>query len=431
MNTTSKSAAFWRCESDDCNPNARAESVTRGADTSDADSDTADPKEQTRKYIAVALQQLQGSISRETAEILVRALHRARLQKEPHDKAETLRGALTGNCGNALPTLRVAHQHKAALLEPAFPSLPDELTPCILDHLGARELARVACACRSWRLEAIRIAEHRLRSRRPLGQVRSGINWARALAAEEALFAAVGPRPKHAWWREWAPMRVEEVLLTGQPQRYAHAALYEPRGAMSVMSMLCRYAGGLSWMFDAGWALHQAAACLLIGTFGTAAIGLHLRCGSAKYAASTYAYCDALSARAWSLAAAAPLTYSAIDGVFGLGTTDTVWLMLEDEEVEKGMQFQTSAAVMASVEPVGMQEPQEPTVANAPPLVCFHSELAANGMLRSLLQVSPTNYQLPPLAQITVLYTQAAGEWQAFGRTMRRRCVHVSVSVPY
>jgi len=282
-------------------------------------------------YTAAALQLLQGSLSTGSAEGLVSALQRAQSETCAQQKTSTLRGALGALLEQRQRGAWRTRERKAAHRESAFTTLPEELATCILRQLSAKDLARASGTCRSWRAESTRVAEEKLRACRHGGPSLDGLNWLRALAAEEALASAVGPRPKHAWWTEWAPMRVEEVLLTAQPERFAHAPLYERKGPMSVMAMLCRYAGGLSWMFDCGWPLHQAAACLLIGTFGTAALGMHLRSGSSRYAASTYAYCDALLARASTLRCAAPLTFASVDGLFGLGSTDPAWLALNDE----------------------------------------------------------------------------------------------------
>mmetsp|Transcript_21572 Transcript_21572/g.35606 ORF Transcript_21572/g.35606 Transcript_21572/m.35606 type:complete len:457 (+) Transcript_21572:39-1409(+) len=332
---------------------------------------------------------------------------------------------------------------KIAYIAAAIPSLPEDLSPNVLQNLCATDLGAASCVCTAWRRDALLVAKGLLCARRSL-PAGDPPNWIRALTSEEILEAAVGRRPlQRPWWREWEAMKMEEIQLSGQDPRHANLAFFQPGGPMSVAAVLRHNAVRLSWMLDCGWPLTQAAACLLIGIHGTAALGTAIREGSSRFAASTYAYSDALFSRAWKLKAAVPPCYASMGGMFGLVATDEAWRLLLSADVRIGFQLRTNSALIAMDNHLDEQGPIAPPshmtrsvstpvrhVSNDP-LVCFRSELTRDGKLRSLVQTSPTCYELPPLATLTLERIQQPGQWQACGGTMWRKCFVVSMCMPY
>lgn len=344
---------------------------------------------------------------------------------------------------------------------PATPSglfglLPHEMTLDVLRHLGGADLGALSGTCRAMRANAATTAERLVRAMRrslpdPAGSAAVPC-WPRALVAAERLEVAVGPCPSHPWWREWAPMRVDEVrLLEG---RRIEELAFMPGGALSIASLVQRYRHGLTWMLQAGWPLAHATRCMLLSAYCSSAMGASVREGSPRYAASTHALASTLQQRAWCITAAAPKTYASIDGTFGLCKSDPAWLALLDPDLAAsfvGRSFVTSAPIQASADPTTLPAVPSATsgggggfpetvplhrlssaafeLRHGGGLVCFRSEHKPGANLLGLVQTSPTGYQLPPLATVTLEGVEQPGAWEVNGCVVWRRLFTVRVSV--
>lgn len=345
--------------------------------------------------------------------------------------------------------------------------LPEELTALIVVRLDGRSLGVLGSVCHSLRTLAWAAAQDAMRRLQPdlfrrkegagLGSapVRSAAaadegsaepHWARSLHAIELLQAAVGPRPTHPWWQEWAAMRMEEARITSHHGVVvvADVASYLPGGERSIGSLLRQYAGGLSWMLDAGWPLTHAASTMLLLACGSSAIGYSIRQRTPQFAASAHMLADALRQRAWSISTSVPPTYASIEGVFGLASADPGWSELLRADVTLGYSFVTTAPVQASLNPTRLPESEgyiEPVhrIGSAAcelrvggPLVCFLSDWGGRGdNLRTLVQTSPIGFALPPIATITLVAVHEPGTWQSDGQVMWRRRFCVRMRCPY
>jgi hypothetical protein len=331
-------------------------------------------------------------------------------------------------------------------------AMPHEILLIILSHLDALTLGHCICTCRSLNKECLAIAEMHVLARPhllPKARVTSSSSlpcWPRALFALERLEAAVGPMPaSRSWWHEWEPLRMLEVKLT-LPQSAAQQLTsdrFRPGGDKAVLPLLRHYASGLSWMLHAGWPICDAAAVMLLSAYGPAAMGHAVRERSPVLAASAHMLSSALFSRAWQISSPAPLTYASIHGCFGLLVSDPVWASLLSPEAEPGLKFTTSGPLLAND---AMNMPDEKPGVQVPvfrlasagcelrdgePVVCFRSEYRTGGMLRTLIQTSPTGYALPPLVDVEVEAIHESGSWLVLGMPVRRKVFIVTVSMPY
>uniref|UniRef100_A0A7S2MEP6 RING-type E3 ubiquitin transferase n=1 Tax=Haptolina brevifila TaxID=156173 RepID=A0A7S2MEP6_9EUKA len=207
-------------------------------------------------------------------------------------------------------------------------------------------------------------------------------------------------------------------------------------------------------MMDAGWPPLSASIVQLLLGFGAAAIGRSIHQRSAELSASTHALTNALRVRAWAISTPAPPTYASLRGSFGLATADPAWeQLLNQEGVQIGHSFVTSAPIQASIHPTRLPElinegPVHRIISATcelrlgAPIVRFESEDSEpSDVLRTFIQTSPIGYALPPLATITLLAILEPGtfaltpcctrtEPEPGGLVDRRRCFCVSVSVP-
>jgi hypothetical protein len=355
----------------------------------------------------------------------------------------------------SLPRLETGNEAAAASSLPAAPSscllrLPEDVCALIVARLDGRSLGALSGVCHPLRSLAQAAAEAAMRELQPnlFREAITGLRWAessllaRSLHAIELLQAAVGPRPARPWWQEWAELRMEEARITSQQgvAVVADVSSYQPGGERSIGALLRQYAGGLSWMLDAGWPLTHAASTMLLLACGSSAIGMSIRQGTPTFAASAHALADALRMRAWSISTSVPPTYASIEGVFGLSSADPGWNQLLRPDVRVGFSFVTTAPVQASVNPTRLPESDEylepvHRIGSAAcelrvggPLVCFLSDWGGRGdSLRTLVQTSPIGFALPPIVRITLVAVHEPATWVSEGQLMWRRrfCVRV------
>jgi len=345
------------------------------------------------------------------------------------------------------PNSRQRLADESSPLTPLSPSccqllaLPEDVQPEILNQLGGCTLGALSGTCRAFRLSARAHAAELLRADQPslfrgvAVAERSHARWPRALHSLEMLEQKVGPRPgSRRWADEWPALRAADselslgVIVDQRP--------FAPGGEGCIRAMLRHNAAGVSWMIDAGWSLLHASTCMALLAGGSVAIGHSIRERSCAFAASAHGLCDVLRQRACAISTAAPPTYASMDGPFGLAVADPGWLALLQRDTAPGCTFVTSAPLQAYLNPRG--QPHEGTDETAllephGPVVLFVSARSGQGdVLRTLLQISPVSFALPPLATVTLVGTTAAGDLHddTFGPIMRQ-CICVRVGVPY
>ena len=255
-----------------------------------------------------------------------------------------------------------------------------------------------------------------------------------AVMAASWIERVVGSKPERTWLEEWPAMRVEEMLLTGQHRGETPKWVAENAPPSRFLKFSAQ---AVKWKRSAGWSEEDADAETAISSNGHAAIGAAVRDRSDRYAASTYAACEALLTAARMMEAPEPPTFRHLHGLMSLTTTDAAWRSLPDAEV--GHSFVTSTIAFASDHSDSLTEtgycvpvidtdgkltyrPQDSDV------VCFVSAPPDGRGFHSLVQVSPSGYHLPPMTTVTLQKVESPGSWQAYGRRIRRRLFTVSVA---
>ena len=91
---------------------------------------------------------------------------------------------------------------------------------------------------------------------------------------------------------------------------------------------------------------------------------------------------------------------------------------------EKGYKIPNSRAEL---------EAQKQGVRDSRRLVCFISEAPRSGgdVQRTVLQIGPAAYALPPLTTVTLVASLEPGQWSFEGEHVLRRCLCVRVRGPY
>jgi hypothetical protein len=320
-------------------------------------------------------------------------------------------------------------------------ALPDDLMASIVAHLYGRTIGGLALTCSvlydrvaSHAAAVVSASRHELAS--IVGaQARPAPLWLRAHAATSELETRIGPR--HAtrpWWAEYVPLMTAE---SASHEQTVDVRTYMRGGHHSLSALLRRHARSLAWMVDAGWPPSHAAPVMVLCSCAAAAIGGAIRQRSPAYTASVHAVCEALRARAHAVSTAAPLTYAAIDGRYGLAAADPAWLALTSLHALPGTSIVTSSPLLASVHATQLPDPacSGPTQRLASAalgsldagscLVVFVSEArrSVGDALRSLLQIAPEAYALPPHTTVTLLASFPPGAWC---KQAQRRCLCVS-----
>ena len=342
--------------------------------------------------------------------------------------------------------------------------LPDELQGRILYFLCAAEMGRAATVSTLWAALADYIAEHRacellsVPRRMPSDSVRP--SWLRALATCEALIAGVGEKPVRGWRSEWVPLHLESLRLrsvrNGREEdfklivsKYGIDLItqeWQPNGRHCIERELNDVSVSVAWKVSQGWPQEQAEAYTLIASHFKAALGLALRSGSAAYAASTHLLCTTLSDRAWQLQAPAPDCFKDLGGSYGLCQHDPAWEVLRTVEPPSlGTALRTSAMLEASASPSCLSPDGFCTPVNIAghveyqqqdsDIVCFHSLPCSSRGFHSLVPTAQTEdeveYDLPPLSTVTLQRVEGPGTWQAFGITVNRRLLVVTVQYAF
>eukprot|EP00747_Dinoflagellata_sp_TGD_P214547 gnl/TRDRNA2_/TRDRNA2_87389_c0_seq1.p1 gnl/TRDRNA2_/TRDRNA2_87389_c0~~gnl/TRDRNA2_/TRDRNA2_87389_c0_seq1.p1 ORF type:complete len:334 (-),score=63.24 gnl/TRDRNA2_/TRDRNA2_87389_c0_seq1:58-1059(-) len=250
--------------------------------------------------------------------------------------------------------------------------------------------------------------------------------------------------PRQRTWRdEWVEVRTEELRLQGQ-EYLAKAEHFEPGGPGCVEQMLQHLAKYIQWQVDAGWERKQAEAYTLLAACGRAALARALRDKSDVYACSQKLIVEVLKERAGCLSEPAPPAYRNLTGKFGLASEDPLWELLmrvgADGTIDGSAPCFTTSAIVAGYTGLAyfpndlgfyvgvnrggkvVYEMQDSDI------VCFQSSLDDSDGFHSLIQAAEGTYDLPPLATVKLESVQASGQWEAYGKQIKRRLFTVSVT---
>lgn len=287
----------------------------------------------------------------------------------------------------------------------------------ILDRLDATGLVKCLRTCRGWARSAVRSARGRLT---PVTFDQTYLPkhcWVRSLKAYEELCAAVGPMPARTWRDEWPGLEY---------QREFHLTASTPEISLRYVLPSAEFKYGVGWPTDI------AQGHTLIMTKFKAVLGDGIKKRSEQFAASSHLVASALRCRACTEEVAPP-AYNDLDGPYGLRRADSGWAAIASAQV--GYTFKTKTPLEASACGACMKEhgfcapiidvkgrsddvqyqPQDSDV------VCFLSRPADGAGFHSLVRTAKTRherqYDLPPLATITLLKVEEPNTWlTAFAR---------------
>lgn len=268
----------------------------------------------------------------------------------------------------------------------------------------------------------------------------------RAVHTYERLELAIGKVPAQRTWRtEWNGLCWLQALKD-EPEATRDAAqmwgnLLGVPTMVTIEETLPNYATEIGWLLARGWSREAAECHTLLFNVCRGAIGEALRLGDRRCVASVYAQLRALGARTAELETVAPTVYCNLNQTWGLVETDEAWQTLLRSDVPIGHRFVTyavaggeTAGPLTFPDGRGVRVPihyPDPTGTiyelQQSPIVAFVSRPSNAVALRSLVQSTPTGFDLPPLATVELVHVAAPGEWRANGRRIRQRCFTVHV----
>lgn len=331
--------------------------------------------------------------------------------------------------------------------------LPEVVIEEVLEYATASDLARAGEASAWFRRSTAKVVVRRL-GRWPHA-ARAGC---RALRSLERLERRVGARaPGSAWRDDWVGLQYAKVRrsLAGQP--YARAYLERMHELRDELAAHWRAGGehapdasveyvrsSVEWKVSRGWPRDLAEGYTLTMTNFKAVLGDAFERRSREFAASAHLLVRAFALRA-PLEAVAPECYNDLDGTYGLRRHDAAWAALSPD-APLGTTFETRAPLEASASPsclteegfrapvinVGesdaiVYEPQDSDI------IEFNSRPTDGRGFHSLVRTAETaaeaQYDLPPLARVTLVGIEEPGAWVAFGTVApNRRLYRVEIT---
>mmetsp|Transcript_770 Transcript_770/g.2198 ORF Transcript_770/g.2198 Transcript_770/m.2198 type:complete len:329 (+) Transcript_770:46-1032(+) len=314
--------------------------------------------------------------------------------------------------------------------------VPNACRSEIFEYLDAVELVRVVLAWQDWADTAVEAAkQNALRRIRPEEAQLAGpsTSWLRVLRIWERLALRVGaPDPNRTWREEWPDLeqKRDRDVVPGK----------EPTPEQSL-----RYVrASADWKVVEGWPDNVAVGHTLIMTKFKQVLGNSIRDHSPRFAASCHLVAAALSFRA-SCEPVAPPAYNDLTGPYGLGRADDTWLAIVGAPL--GFSFETTTPLEASAStkcltargfcaPVIDVKGNSTDVQYHPmvdsDIVCFESREPDGHGFHSLVRTAHTQhelqYDLPPLARVTLVRVDQPGRWSAFGLQPAKTLYSVHVS---
>ena len=313
--------------------------------------------------------------------------------------------------------------------------IPNACRREIFEYLTALEMAAGVMTTKDWGETLLEVGKQRVMERfdeTSRGMVASDQRpWLRVLRFEERLAKKIGT-PTKSWRDEWTDLeRQREFVLAGSETTPEQSLRYVQPSA--------------DWKFGQGWHRDIAIGHKLIMTKFKSVLGESIRGNSPRFAGSCFLICDTLNWRAH-CEPVAPLAYNDLNGPYGLRRADNVWGDIATASI--GHTFETTTPLEASASPAcltatGFRAPVidvkgDSTDVQYQPqdsdIVCFESLPPDGAGCHSLVRTAQTQfelqYDLPPLAKITLVNIQEPGTWSAFKNsiTPRRRLYTVRVS---
>lgn len=259
---------------------------------------------------------------------------------------------------------------------------------------------------------------------------RPGAGWSQGLLAPplatsgygrlRPLGDVIGPSPGWHWRNEWIPLNVEAFRRSGRLQ---YANEQHVRCNDTPERVKGNFQATIDGLIQKGWDTDDAEAYCLLGSAANA-IGASVRERSNRYAASTYALCDALWAR-HAIHAPPPPLYWCLEGDQGLISDEPAWGNLETPDVGGWCGLTCAALVLCNrmsaaftergfrvrvSEGAGVVRFEEVDG----PIVMFESAADDEfGAHRALITTSPRNGAFPPNTQFQLVRIEEPGTWEA------------------
>lgn len=263
----------------------------------------------------------------------------------------------------------------------------------------------------------------------------------RAIGTDATLEAVVGPPPARSWRDEWVAMRSEQLRLEGDSGN-ATRKNCGPGGQEGMEKWAKTRRDGIRFKLGHGWSQEDAEGYTLITGCNRAALARAVRERDTVYAASMHLVLRSLAAGATRMEAPAPPLYYVLCGQHGLATADAAWAVLLQPDVAPGLSFVTTSPALGRDDkkcipnPSGYHERMIDRSGSpagydlqVSPVVRFVSAAAEGEVLRTLVNVAPSRWELPPLATVTLQRIDPPGAWGAHGAPKVDRTLYtVSVS---
>ena len=336
--------------------------------------------------------------------------------------------------------------------------LPEEVLRYVMAYSIAVDLARMERVAHTTRRAAQKAAHQRLTAapwfRNDENEPPTAAST-RALRSLELLEARVGPDPRRSWRDEWVDLQFASVRRRLADQPDGQEIMDEIHEMHDTLSEMLRQGGqyapdrillnpstraSVDWKLSQGWDRDAAEGYTLLMTSSKSILGHAF--GVNAFAASARTLYGAIQCRA-ALEGVAPRTFVNLDGEFGLRHHDAAWGTLGPDAVV-GATFMTHAPQEASAcdrclthdgfcSPVYTEDMQDVDYdLQDSDIVCFESKETDGGGYHSLVHTAETEfesqYDLPPLATVTLVGIDEPGTWTAFGATPNRRLYRVTVT---
>ena len=338
--------------------------------------------------------------------------------------------------------------------------LPEEVLRYVMAYSIAVDLARMERVAHTTRRAAQKAAHQRLTAapwfRNDENEPPTAAST-RALRSLELLEARVGPDPRRSWRDEWVDLQFagvrrrmadepdgQEIIARMDEMQEVHDTISEifREGGQYAPDQVLREAprrASVDWKLERGWDRDDAEGyTLLLSSFKTILRDVY---GNAKFAASARTLYGAIQGRA-ALEGVAPRTFVNLDGEFGLSFFDAAWGALGPDAVV-GTTFVTNVPLEASAFEMCLDDDGfcAPVIdfdgfmayeLQDSDIICFESKVPDGGGYHSLVRTAETEfesqYDLPPLATVTLVGIDEPGTWAALGTTPNRRLYRVTVT---
>ena len=332
--------------------------------------------------------------------------------------------------------------------------LPEEVLRYVMAYSKAVDLAHMERVAHTTRRAAQKAAHQRLTAAPWFRNQPPTAASTRALRALELLEARVGPDPRRSWRDEWAGLQFDRLrqAFVGDPEQQENLAQLDrvrdrllevfARNGTALRSIDPPTRASVDWKLERGWDRDDAEGYTLLLASFKSTLGEVLRGNAEEFTASARVLYFAIQGRA-ALEGVAPRAFIDLDGEFGLRHHDAAWGTLGPDAVV-GATFMTHAPQEASAcdrclthdgfcSPVYTEDMQDVDYdLQDSDIVCFESKEPDGGGYHSLVRTAETEfesqYDLPPLATITLVGIDEPGTWTAFGATPNRRLYRVTVT---